>query len=316
MTPEEAARVFTDPVAYADAGGFHRAATLLRREAPVHRVEADGFPPFYALTRHAEVLEVERQPAMFHNAPRPVLIELERERVLKQAGELATLIHMDDPEHRAYRALTADWFQPRSLARLEARLAELAQAAVDRMADAGGACDFAQDIAAPMPLQVILAILGLPESDYDKMLVLTRELFGGEDPEYARGSSFEEFMAVIFDFFVYFGALTDERRARPTGDLASVIANATVDGEPILPFQLISLLPRRRHRRARHDGILHVGRARRPPRPSRPAGPPPGRPRSDAERGGRDDPLVLARAPLLPNRHRALRARRVPARPR
>lgn len=242
MTVDEAARVFTSPQAYADAGHFHRACALLRRESPIHLVADERFPPFYALTRHADVFEVERQPAVFRNAPRPVLVELERERVIKEAGELATLIHMDDPEHRAYRALTADWFQPRSLARLEARLAELARRAIDHMAERGGSCDFAQEIAAPMPLQVILSILGLPESDYDRMLRLTRELFGGEDPEYARGNagSFEEFKAVIYDFFVYFAALTDQRRAEPTDDLASVIANATLDGEPILPFQLIS----------------------------------------------------------------------------
>jgi cytochrome P450 len=240
MTPEMAGRVFVSPEAYADEDYFHRACTVLRRESPIHLVEVEGFPPFYALTRHADVFEVERNSDVFHNAPRPVLLELERERILKQAGELATLIHMDDPEHRAYRGLTADWFQPRSLARLEPRIADLARRAVARMEEAGGTCDFAQDIAAPMPLEVILSILGLPESDYPKMLQLTQELFGGEDPELARGGTFEDFMAVIYDFFVYFGALTDERRACPTEDLASVIANATLDGEPLPPFQLIS----------------------------------------------------------------------------
>jgi cytochrome P450 len=240
MTADVAAKVFVTPDAYADEEYFHRACAVLRRESPIRFVETEGFPSFYALTRHADVFEAERNSGVFHNAPRPVLIELERERIMKQAGELCTLIHMDDPDHRAYRALTADWFQPRSLARLESRLTELARRAVDRMEEQGGTCDFAQDIAAPMPLHVILSILGLPESDYPRMLELTRQLFGGEDPEYSRGSSFEEFMAVMYDFFTYFATLTDERRAHPTDDLASVIANATIDGEPIGPFQLIS----------------------------------------------------------------------------
>jgi len=91
-----------------------------------------------------------------------------------------------------------------------------------------------------MPLEVILSILGLPEADYPKMLQLTRELFQGNDPEFARGSTFEEFMTVMYDFFGYFGALVDERRARPTDDLASLIANAIVDGAPIWPFHQIS----------------------------------------------------------------------------
>lgn len=240
LTVEQAGRVFADAGAYTDEAYFHRACALLRREAPITFVEADGFPPFYALTRHADVMEAERHPEVFRNLPQPVLMETERERVVRQAGDLATLVHMDDPDHRRYRGLTADWFQPSSLARLEGRLAELARRAVDRMADLGGECDFAVDIATPMPLEVILSILGLPESDYPKMLQLTRELFQGDDPEFARGTSFEEFMTVMYDFFQYFGGIVDERRARPTDDLASVIANAVLDGEPIWPFQQIS----------------------------------------------------------------------------
>src|SRR5207302_9206803 len=240
LTIEAAGRVFADPGAYTDEAFFHRACALLRREAPIALVEAEGFPPFYALARHADVMEAERNPEVFRNLPQPVLMETERERVVRQAGDLATLVHIDDPDHRKYRALTADWFQPSSLARLEGRVAELARRAVDRMAALGGECDFAVDIATPMPLEVILSILGLPEADYSKMLQLTRELFQGDDPEFARGSTFEEFMTVTYDFFQYFGALVDERRARPTEDLASVIANAVVDGEPIWPFQQIS----------------------------------------------------------------------------
>lgn len=240
LTVEEAGRVFADAGAYTDEAYFHRACALLRREAPITLVEADGFAPFYALTRHADVMEAERNPEVFRNRPQPVLAEIEREQIMSQAGDLATLVHMDDPDHRKYRALTADWFQPSSLARLEGRIAELARRAVDRMAELGGECDFAVDIATPMPLEVILSLLGLPESDYPKMLQLTRELFQGDDPEFARGSTFEEFMTVMYDFFQYFGGIVDERRARPTEDLASLIANAVVDGEPIWPFQQIS----------------------------------------------------------------------------
>jgi len=240
MTIEQASTVFADYDAYTDEARFHQACALLRRKAPIPLVEVDGFPPFYALTRHADVMEVERNPEVFRNTQQPVLTEVERQKMMSQAGDLATLVHLDDPEHRKYRAVTADWFQPSSLARLEGRIAELARRAVDRMAELGGECDFAVDIATPMPLEVILSILGLPEADYPKMLQLTRELFQGADPEYQRGTSFEEFMSVMYDFFGYFGALVDERRARPTDDLASVLANAIVDGEPILPFQQIS----------------------------------------------------------------------------
>jgi cytochrome P450 len=236
MTPEEAGLVFVTPAAYADEEQFHAACTLLRRESPVHRVETEEWIPFWAITRHADVLEIELHHEQFHNAPVPVLNSFEGEaRRMEQGDLLRTLIHMDEPDHKAYRAVTADWFLPKSIGRYEARIQELSKRFVDRMAELGGECDFARDIAMQLPLNVILAILGLPESDYPRMLALTQELFGASDPELSRGQDIESLVAVVTDFFTYFTQLTEERRAQPTEDLVSVIANATINGEQ-MPF--------------------------------------------------------------------------------
>jgi cytochrome P450 len=158
----------------------------------------------------------------------------------EQGDLLRTLIHMDDPDHRVYRGLTSEWFLPKNLAKLDERLTQLAKLSAHRMVELGGRCDFSRDIAMQYPLQVILAILGLPESDYPRMLKLTQELFGASDPELTRGQSMEDLLAVIQDFFVYFTALTEDRKANPTDDLASVIANATVDGAPMGIMEQIS----------------------------------------------------------------------------
>jgi cytochrome P450 len=241
MTPAEAGLVFVTPAAYADEAFFHEACRVLRHADPIHLVESDDFLPFHVLTKHADVLEVELHNREWENAPRPVVMTNVGEAHRQEHGELLrTLIHMDDPDHRAYRAMTAEWFLPKNLATLDARLAELAKQAVDTMAARGGECDFARDIAMPFPLQVILAILGLPESDYPRMLQLTQELFGSSDEEMSRGQSMEDLMAVVNDFFVYFSQLTEERRAHPTDDLASVIANATMDGAPVGIMETIS----------------------------------------------------------------------------
>jgi cytochrome P450 len=241
MTPTEAGLVFVTPEAYADPKWFHEACAVLRREDPIHLVEHPEFPPFYALTKHADVLEIELHNKEWENAPRPVLGPLEADRIREEQGDLLrTLIHMDDPDHRNYRGLAAEWFLPKNLAKLEGRLATLAQLSADRMVELGGRCDFARDIAMQYPLQVILAILGLPETDYPRMLQLTQELFGSSDPELSRGTSLEDLMAVIQDFFVYFTALTEARKAAPTDDLASVIANASIDGVPIGIMEQIS----------------------------------------------------------------------------
>ena len=177
----------------------------------------------------------------WENAPRPVIANLEADqRRIEQGDLLRTLIHMDDPDHRTYRGLTSDWFLPKNLSKLDARLAQLAKLSAQRMTELGGRCDFARDIAMQYPLQVILTILGLPESDYPRMLKLTQELFGSSDPEMTRGQSLEDLVAVIQDFFVYFTALSEERKVTPTEDLASVIANASVGGDPIGIMEQIS----------------------------------------------------------------------------
>lgn len=233
--------MFVTPSAYADEARFREACAVLRRNDPVHLVEHPNFNPFHAVTRHADVLSVELRNNVFLNEPRPVLgTKADDERSAKNGNLLRTLIHVDDPEHRALRGVTSDWFLPKSLARLDSRLAGLARASVDRMVELGDTCDFARDIAMPLPLNVILAILGLPESDYPRMLKLTQELFGNADEELRRGGSPDDLVAVVQDFFAYFTELTRQRRESPQDDLTSVIANALIEGQPLTDIQTVS----------------------------------------------------------------------------
>ncbi|GLZ08454.1 cytochrome P450 [Actinomadura sp. NBRC 104412] len=252
LTVEEAGRALADPTAYADDARLHAALALLRRDAPVHWVERDGYNPFWAITKHADVLEIERNHELFLNAPRPLLATALQDQINRERAEqgiaLRTLIHMDDPDHRVIRAIGADWFRPKAMRELEPRIRELARRYVDRMAILGHTCDFVQQVAVHYPLYVILSLLGLPESDFDRMLRLTQELFGGDDSDLRRGDSPEEVLQVLMDFFAYFQELTEARRARPTDDLASAIANAKVgsggvmgrDGEPLNDFDTAS----------------------------------------------------------------------------
>jgi cytochrome P450 len=123
---------------------------------------------------------------------------------------------------------------------MEERVAELARQYVDRMADLGGECDFVTQVSVHFPLYVILSLLGLPESDFPRMLKLTQEMFGGGDEELRRGETPEELLQTLLDFFAYFQELTAARRAAPTDDLASEIANARVDGEYLSDFDTAS----------------------------------------------------------------------------
>ncbi|MEI7754453.1 MAG: cytochrome P450 [Actinomycetota bacterium] len=239
---ELAGYVFVDPTAYADEARFEASCALLRKEDPVHWVEGEGlgFNGFWAITKHADVFEIETKHQIFLNAPRPLLGTAEDDRIRAEAGDLVrTLIHVDEPEHRKLRGVTSEWFLPKNLSKLDGQLGGLARRFVDRMLDFNGECDFARDVCMQMPLNVILSILGLPESDYDRMLKLTQEMFGSADEEMQRGGDPADLLAVVQDFLIYFSSLTEARRAEPTDDLASAIANATVDGDPLAMMDTI-----------------------------------------------------------------------------
>jgi cytochrome P450 len=231
---ERLGAIFVDPVAYADPASWHEKAARIRAEAPILRVEADGFPAFWAVTTHADVLEIERHPEVFTNAPAPVLARRSDSDALGAGPPpVKTLIQMDGEEHRSHRGVVNDWFKPGSVKKLSERVDQLARQSVDQMAALGGRCDFMNDVAVHYPLQVIMALLGLPEDDYPRMLKLTQEIFGAEDPDIARVGEDQSIMDVIVDFLQYFGALTADRRAVATDDLASVIAHARINDEPL-----------------------------------------------------------------------------------
>ena len=224
--------IFTDNQRWGDLDAWNRAAVELHSLGGIHRIEREGFSPFWAVIDHAAVLDIERQPDLFTNGPEAVLQT--DETIAARQMDIKTLIHMDAPEHGKYRRLTNDWFKPASVRRLNDRLVELSEQAVARLEELGGECDFAVEIALPFPLQVILKILGLPESDYPRMLTLTQQLFGAEDPDLQRAEVSPEVQAQILgDFYAYFTGITAARRENPGDDLATLIANGTIDDAPM-----------------------------------------------------------------------------------
>jgi cytochrome P450 len=238
-TMDEAAKVFADPQAYTDETKLHAALTHLRANAPVCRVEVPNYRPFWAITKHADVLDIERNNTLFTNWPRPVLTTAEGDELQAAAG-VRTLIHLDDPQHRVVRAIGADWFRPKAMRALKVRVDELAKNYVDKMMAVGPECDFVQEVAVNYPLYVIMSLLGIPESDFPRMLKLTQELFGSDDSEFKRGSSNEDQLPALLDMFGYFNGVTASRREHPTEDLASAIANARIDGEPLSDIETVS----------------------------------------------------------------------------
>ena len=228
--------IFVDPKAYTDQEHWHEVAAELRRDDPVLRIEADGYTPFYALTRHADVFEVSRRSDVFLNTRNSVLGPDANFEFIHSLGiDPKTLIHLDGTEHRAHRLVANDWFKPAAVKTRQGAIDAIADEFVAKLADFGGECDFAQDIVVPYTLRVIMSIFGVPQADERLMLELTQGVFGAADPEYFGdiGDPMTFLTRTIARFDEYFTALTDERRAHPADDLATVIANGEIDGRPL-----------------------------------------------------------------------------------
>ena len=225
-----------DPRTYADPQAFQSLFAMLRREQPLRWTEPEGYDPFWFVSRHQDIMDIERNSKVFVNAPRTALRTIEQEKeIFQRTGSRQashTLIQMDGAEHAAYRKLTQAWFMPPALRDLHESLRGLAASYVDRLESFGGTCDFASDIAIWYPLRAIMLILGVPEEDESLMLRLTQQHFGGDDPEVNKGQKVAGGSAAQ-QVFAYFTALTEQRRRDPKNDIVSLLANAEVDGQPI-----------------------------------------------------------------------------------
>jgi cytochrome P450 len=230
-----------DPHAYARSGYPHEIWARLRRESPVHWCEPAEIVPFWAVTRHAHICEISKQPDAFLNAPGivPATREIAERIARGEKGPfdaMRTIITMDPPQHRKFRKVASPWFTPHALARIDETVERSARRLVDRLYDAQvngeGTCDFAMEVAAQHPLRILSTILGVPEQDEERILTLTQQLFAGDDPEFQRPEADrdEAMRNLGIEFLQYFGKVIADRRARPRDDLASVLANAEIDG--------------------------------------------------------------------------------------
>jgi len=238
-------RLIVDPTVYATPERYHDLFRFLRAEDPVRWTEPEGFPPFWTVAKNADICEVQRQPALFINAPRNTLLPTAVEgRLQKELGSkliMNTMLSMDGPEHQAMRRLGADRFTPAGVSGLRDDIREIAHDFIDRMAEQGSGCDFASTVSAMYPLRVILRVFGLEDSEEHEMHLRSRAFVDAQNPAREReGTQGEEMLDGWNSFCKYFAPLVEDRRKNPRDDLASVIANATFDGELISDRRLFS----------------------------------------------------------------------------
>jgi cytochrome P450 len=243
--PDELADVLVDPNAHA-SDQIHDACKWLRANNPLGYAEPRNTDPFWMVTRQADIKLIATQNDAFHSGDRNItLINREEERRYREmtAGRpslVRTIVQMDPPDHIKFRNVANDFFRPGNIMLLENNIRAIARDSVDHLAGLGGQCDFAKDIAFLYPLRVIMSVIGIPKEDEALMLRLSQEYFGANDADQARnaqtntGTTAADLTAVVVnEFNEYFDRLLALRRADPRNDMASVIANSTIDGAPM-----------------------------------------------------------------------------------
>lgn len=250
--PDVAARII-DPTSYGEWDGLLNDFDTLRRDMPVAWIDnGDVHEPFWLVTRHEDVMRISKDNAAFLNNPKGVVFGVNEGDALIKAitgGSphlVDSLVTFDAPMHMKYRKLTQSWFMPKNLKMLEDEITALAGAMADRLLAAAkasndGVVDFVPIVSSPYPLHVIMQILGVPETDEQRMLFLTQQMFGGQDEDLNKtgiadmtAEQITQLVAgAVADFEAYFANMTQQKRANPADDVASVIANALVDGEPL-----------------------------------------------------------------------------------
>ena len=230
---------------YGVNGQPHSVWNQLREHAPVHYVETDSHPPFYAITRHADIMNISNKPHIFSNSEGPFLMDKMQTAARMMDAEnrppMRTIIEMDPPEHRDYRKVASGFFTPRSIHRLDEIVAECARAQIDKLGEEGE-CDFVEQISQRHPLRVLATILGIGPEDEDLLLELTQQLFAADDPDLQREAANrqEASQAMFADFLALFSRIVADRRENPSDDLASMLANAKMaNGEHLPPLELM-----------------------------------------------------------------------------
>jgi methyl-branched lipid omega-hydroxylase len=225
------------------------AFALLRRERPLAyfadpdlTVESPLAPPpgngYYAVTRHADILECSRHPEIYTSGKGAVsILDLPPEMVEYFAGMIST----DNPRHARLRRIVSAAFNPRRVASIEETIEAVADRVIDRVAGLGE-CDFVTEIAAPLPLEIICDMMGVPPSEYATVFRCSNVILSNGDPEYIPEGS-DPVMAFVNagqELTELMHELAAHRLEHPTDDLTTALITTNIDGEALTHGELAS----------------------------------------------------------------------------
>jgi cholest-4-en-3-one 26-monooxygenase len=249
-----------DPDTYRLGGAPHDQFAWLRAHAPVFWHAGgggEGWPGFWAVTRHEDVAYVSRHPEIFSSNRRLALFGETTDGALEM--QRLMMLNMDPPQHTRQRAFVSRGFTPRMIGQLEKHIRQICDSLIDEVAQRAAA-DFVRDIAAPLPLYVICELIGAPQQDRDRIFGLSNRLVGTDDPEYR--DSAEDGMQAAAELYAYAGELAARRREQPGDDIVTRLLQPDEAGEVLtadefdLFFLLLTVAGNETTRNAAAGGML------------------------------------------------------------
>ena len=226
----------SDPLFWAEPRDYREAAFKTLRDTPglpffaEREFEGSPFPVgpgYYSLTRHEDVWQASRNAQLFCSGKGSNIGDLPQE----MNEFFGSMINMDDPKHFRMRSIVSKGFTPKEISRVEEYVKVKARAIVDDLLERypDGECDFVEEIAAPLPLQIICEMMGIPAADEKQIFTWTNTILGAGDPDF--GGTLEALMNTALAMFMYAQALGEDRLANPRDDMTSLLMHAVVDGE-------------------------------------------------------------------------------------
>ncbi|MFC6079991.1 cytochrome P450 [Sphaerisporangium aureirubrum] len=218
----------------------HAFALLRERDTPMFFAEpevsfADPGRGYHAIVRHADVLEISRNPEVFCSGSGGAtnITDMPPE----FAEYFGSMINMDDPRHARLRRIVSRAFTPKMIQKFEEDVQIAASTVVDELLEKGPGCDFVSEVAARLPLKIICDMMGIPEKDYRFVYDRSNIVLGASDPEYVPQSDVDSVVAALLtagsELQQLVQELAAERSGHPTGDLISALVNANIDGEQL-----------------------------------------------------------------------------------
>jgi cholest-4-en-3-one 26-monooxygenase len=229
-----------DPTRFALHGYPHEVWTRLRAEAPVAYVEPPGHPPFWAVTKHADIQYAASQPQLFSSAG-GITLDMDLTGI-EMPAEM--IVYLDPPQHGPMRQVANKKFLRSAVRARSEEIHRIAADLVDQASTGGdiGECDFVDTFAAPFPVAVISWVLGVPPDDWKHHFRWTNEIIGKDDPEYRLpGESPEQTsLRARGELHRYFTAMVADRRQSPQDDLVTQLVQSEIDGVPLTRQQLVT----------------------------------------------------------------------------